>query len=707
MPHQPARRVLLTGLIALSAAISACTPAPSTHAVSPPVHQRGMVQASRDGASGARIMQVVAHPDDDLYFMNPELQQSIDANDQLVSVYVTSGEAQGYNKVPGRKAPKPNVADYAGARRQGLRQAYALMATGDTKAPWSRQASTLRDGTPVEVDALTEHPGIRLVFLGVSQHAVAQGTAANLDLRRLWEDPRAVTRTLAGTGSPVRSSHRVTRAGLIDALVQLMDGYRPTLVRTMDPDPDMQVRNAKHRAHHDQRGYSDHPDHTAVALFTYAALDRYRAPHAVTAFRGYYNERWPQALPARTVRAKADVLNAYGGSPQGCDDKAFGGCGDYDVGRDRSYGTGWLQRTSLRYPTAAPQLRQDADGRLTAFAVLGGQAAMWQETARGSGQWTAPELLVGKGLLPGLTASPTRDGRWQLFAERITALGAGATGNRREIVTTAQTHRGGPFGAWVSLGTSDRDPERGRRVGGPVVTRGADGTTWLFARTWAKGVSVRSERPDGTWSNWSDLGGAEVQEGLSAVTDAGGIVHVFGAGHHTVRHWAQRTPGGPFVVVPTGLPAPADPPTALARPDGSLLLAFREAGTARVLVRTLPAGGGAWRDEHADLGSRGYGPLALESIPGGVLLAARNNDGGTSLVTLGAGGTPGWSTVPGAVVGAVSLATDSGDRPVLARLAPDATLRVQAVPASQPAEQGESARTTEAASRGSQFIRVR
>ncbi|MEV6551069.1 PIG-L family deacetylase [Streptomyces sp. NPDC051597] len=643
-------------------------------------------------------MQVLAHPDDDLYFMNPELQQSIDANDQLISVYVTSGEAQGLNKVPGRKSPKPNVADYAGARRQGLRQAYALMATGDPKTPWSRQATALPDGTLIEVDALSHHPGIRLAFLGVSQHSPTHGSTPDLDLRHLWEDPHTVTRTLVGTGSPAHTSHTVTRASLIAALTHLMDSYRPTLVRTMDPDPDMQVRDAKHRAHHDQRGYSDHPDHTTVALFTYAALDRYRAPHAVTAFRGYYNERWPQALPAQIVRDKADVLNAYGGSPQSCDEKALGGCGDYDVGRDRSYGTGWLQRTSLRYPTAAPQLRQDADGRLTAFAVLNGQAALWQETAPGSGQWTAPTFLAGSGLLPGLTASSTQDGRLQLFAERITALGARATDNRREIVMAQQTRRGGPFGAWVSLGTPDRDPEHGRRVGGPVVTRGADGTTWLFARNWAKGVSVRSQRPDGTWSNWSDLGGAEVQEGLSAVTDTRGIVHVFGAGHHTVRHWAQRYPGGPFAVVPTGLPAPADPPAALARPDGSLLLAFRQAGNARVLVRTLPAGGGVWRDEHVDLGSRGYGPLTLSPVPDGVLLATRNNDGGTSLVLLDTGRAERWSTVPGAVVGAVSLATDSANRPVLARLAPDATLRIQAVPEHGPAEQGDRQRTTEAAS---------
>ncbi|MEV0371738.1 PIG-L family deacetylase [Streptomyces sp. NPDC050636] len=677
MRSQPTRRTVVAGLVTLAAA--GCSSA--TRTVSLPSAQRSAVAAAEDGKSGGRVMQILAHPDDDLYFMNPDLQQTIGANDQLVSVYLNCGETGGRNKVPGRPQPKPHLAAYAGARRQGLRQAYALMATGNAHMRWGMQATALPDGTLIEVNTLAGHPGIQLIFLGVRQHS-ASGRGHKRGLRDLWADPTMVTSTLVSTGSPVRASHKVTRSGLIDALVHLLDRYQPTLVRTMDPDPDMQVHDRRHRVHHDQPGYSDHPDHTAAALFTYAALERYKGPgnsrlYAVTAYRGYYNERWPDNLPAQIIRTKADVLNAYGGSPDSCDFP--GGCGDYDVGQDRSYRTGWLQRTSLRYPTAAPQMRQAPDGRLTAFAVLAGQAAMWQETGRGSGTWTAPKLLGGDGLLPGLSVSLTEDGCWQLFAERITALGPGPKDNRREIVMTEQRHKGGPFGAWTSLGNPDRDPDHGRRVGGPVVARGADGTTWLFVRNWAKTVSARQRRTDGSWTGWRDLGGAAVQEGLSTVTDARGRVHVFGSGHTTIHHWAQEHTGGEFAFLRTGLPSPADPPTALARPDGSVLLAFREAKSARPLVHRLPADGGAWRSERVDLAARGYGTLALRPVDDGVLLAARNNDGSTSLATLGAVHAPRWSTITGAVVGAASLATDAANRPVLARLAPDATLKTSLV----------------------------
>ncbi|WP_331446779.1 PIG-L family deacetylase [Streptomyces xanthochromogenes] len=670
----PGRRTVVGGLLALSAA--ACSPGSGSDKPSKP--DRADVSADQDGHSGARVMQIVAHPDDDLYFMNPELAQSIAANDQLISVYLNCGETGGVNKVPGsRTAPKPDVAAYAGARRQGLRQAYAYMATGKAKRPWKTEALTLPDGTQVELDTLDGHPGLQLVFLGIRQHT-SYGSGPSQGLPELWADPSIVTSTLVSTGSPVRDSHKVTRDSVIAALAHLLDRYRPTLVRTMDPDPDMQVHDAAHRAHHDQPGYSDHPDHTATALFTLAALDRYQGPgqgrpYSVVSYRGYYNERWPQNLPEELVRAKADVLNVYGGSPDGC---AFAaGCGDYDVGKDRSYGTGWLQRTSVRRP-AAPALHLDGEGRLTAFAVLGGRPALWRENAKGGGTWPEPVLFGADRLLPGLSANLTRDGRWQLFAQRIASLGPSPSQNTREIVTTEQRTANGPFGAWSGLGNPERDPDHGRRVGAPVVARDGDGQAVVFVRTWSKGIAMRRQQSDGRWSAWRDLGGAEVQEGLTAVTDALGRVHVLASGHDTVHHWTQDEPGGAFALSPTGLPAPADPPTATAGPDGTLTVAFREASTSRPLLGRLPGGEGTWRIEHPGLSARGYGPLAVLAHGDEILLAARNNNGTTSTATWRPGGKARWTTVPHPVAGTQVLASDAQNRPVLAHLSPDATLRI-------------------------------
>ncbi|MCX4527147.1 MULTISPECIES: PIG-L family deacetylase [unclassified Streptomyces] len=691
-PPRPTRRAVIAGLIvaASAAATAGCTSdakprTKATHEPSPKVTATGReaVTRAQDGTSGARVMQIVAHPDDDLYFINPEVRQSIQDNDLVVSVYVTSGESGGVNKIPGSKTPpKPDIPGYAGSRRQGLRQAYALMATKNAHAPWEVKVQTLPDGTQIEVDVLVDHPGVRLVFLGVGQHGPRVRGVSNA-LPRMWADPEASTSTLIATGSPVTATHEVTREGLIANLAALLDEYKPTLVRTLDPDPDMQAHDSKHRPHHDQPGYSDHPDHTATALFTYAALERYKGPgdgrsYAVMSYRGYYNERWPDNLPPQIVNNKAEALNAYGGSPDSC--QFVAGCGDYDVARNRSKGTGWLQRTSQRQSTAAPRIQQAPDGRLTAFGVLGGQAAMWQESAPGSGKWGKPTMLGGDGLLPGLAAVLTKDGRWQLYSQRVAGLGPGARENLRELVMAEQQKSGGPFGAWSSLGNPEKDPEHGRRVGAPVVAIAGNGTVHLFARNWSKGVSTRSRVGDGAWSGWRDLGGADVQEGLTATTDTQGRVHLLAAGHDTVHHWTHDRPEQELAPVRTGLPAPADPPTVLARPDGSLLLVFRQQKTARPQAYGRRVDGGDWTDHKLDLAGRGYGPLALHPVREGVLLAARNNEGGTSLATLETSETPRWSSIKGATVGQVSLASDSADRPVLARLAPDATLTTVRIP---------------------------
>ncbi|MFD8996772.1 PIG-L family deacetylase [Streptomyces abikoensis] len=672
------RRTVLTGLLALAVAgCSTGTPHSSSTA-------QGDVAADRSNGA-VTTLQIVAHPDDDLYFMNPDVNQSIGGQHRVVSVYFTSGEANGINKVPGSKdQPRKDFAGYAGARQQGLRQAYAFMATGNAHAEWKRGALELPGGLKAETDSLADNPAVTLVFLGVAQHTQDRPGQPDVRVSTLWSNPKAKSENRVATGSTVTEARSLTKAQVTDALTGVLDRFKPTLVRTMDLDPDMQVHDEANRLHHDQRGYSDHPDHTAVAQFTYAALQRYKGPgngrhYVVAAYRGYYNERWPRNLPVSVVRRKADVLNVYGGEPGSCGFAA--GCGDYDVGKDRSYGTGWMQRTSPRYPGNATWMLPGPDGRLTAFGVLDQQAAMWQETAPGSGTWDGPKLLGGGQLLPTLTASLTKDGRWQLFAERIAGLGVKPEENRREIVTVEQRSKGGAFGGWTSLGNPETDPTRGRRVGAPVVARNADGSLQLFARNWAKGVATRQQQPDGSWSPWTDLPEAEVQEGLTAITDAKGRVHLFGAGHDTVSHWEQQTPGGPFSLDRSNLPASVDPPAALAKRDGSVQLVFREAKSTNIVAYRLPPGGGTWQRENVDLAGRGFGALSLLAAPSGgdgTLIAARNNDGSTSLVTIGAGGNraPRWSTVPGAVVGTAALATSSGsgDKPLLGWLGPDGKL---------------------------------
>lgn len=105
-------------------------------------------------ARRALLMQILAHPDDDLYFMNPDTRRALDAGTPLVCVYLTAGEADGLNKVPGRPRPAPDKAAYASARHQGLRQAYATLLGLEKFTPWEISVAELADGHRAEVNTL-------------------------------------------------------------------------------------------------------------------------------------------------------------------------------------------------------------------------------------------------------------------------------------------------------------------------------------------------------------------------------------------------------------------------------------------------------------------------------------------------------------------------------------------------------------------------
>lgn len=107
----------------------------------------------RPSVTGGTVLQVVAHPDDDLFFMNPDLSRSISTGVKVATVYLTSGESDGRNEAHSPHLQDParpaDHAAYAEARQNGIRAAYAQMATGDRTSAWQRTSvPTAAWGTP-------------------------------------------------------------------------------------------------------------------------------------------------------------------------------------------------------------------------------------------------------------------------------------------------------------------------------------------------------------------------------------------------------------------------------------------------------------------------------------------------------------------------------------------------------------------------------
>jgi hypothetical protein len=619
-------------------------------------------------------LSIVAHPDDDLYFLNPGVSLAIGhGTADVVNVVVTAAEGDGRNidtAAPDRAATPVDYAGYATARHHGLRRAYARMAGRPVDSPW-RQALVTAGGLTVEHSVLTADPRVQLYFLNVAHTNDSAGDGQNT-LVPLWDGRLDRTPTLPTRDLPA-PVQQVTRDGLIACLVELLRRHRPAVIRTLDPDPE-----------HDwgQTAYvvSDHPEHTAVARFTIAAAQAYaestRATPVVEHYRGYANRYWPRNLSLAARTEKASYLRTYAGA-DGVPCPAHD-CGDYQLGTD-PYRSTHIYSTAERYGPSATWLARGGDGALIATAALAGQVAVWSESAPGSGRWTGPQLLDGGWITPALTLAAGGDGRTHLAGLRRTEH---AGGDVTIDVVHAVRDRTGAFAGWRSLDGPDAghpDRRRQREVGVPAVTADGTGRLWVFARNYQGTLSARREDPAGGWAPWQTLGGGLLQDSPTALTTRAGLVEVLVPGKRFVYRWRQRRAGGPLLAdqAPRSTPVATNGLHAVESGGGRVCLYYRQADTAAVLAYREAANLTGWPGGPEDLGGQdGTGPVAtagrLDAGAGGAVLAYRNGRHTTTVAL------PHVShRLPGPIAGAPAVAADHGGRLVLAVLGQDGRLHVK------------------------------
>ncbi|MEV6670137.1 PIG-L family deacetylase [Streptomyces sp. NPDC051162] len=685
------RRTALAGLAATSLAVAAgCSSGGGAHkpkaAASPIRAVDPHATQSFSGVKNPLLLQVMAHPDDDLFFMNPDALHIVESGVPVVSVYVTAGEAVGQNWIEGMPKGKPDKAGYSSARHQGLRQAYAEMLGVDKFTGWKKSVLDLGNGVQAETNELSNgNRRAQLVFLNI-----AMLSAHEMRLPLLWERPSAEMQSMVATGSPCTTVSKYTHGTLVDTLAGIMDRFKPSVIHTMDPDPDYQVHDATHPKDNDYGACSDHRDHTPTALFTWKAMSQWVAdatkrdghtPRFVTtAFRGYYNQRWPHNLPPEVVEQKHRLVEAYGGDPKWeCGNPA--GCGDYGQGGDRPIKNrkGWIRSTHYRYEGATTAPDTDKSGRLEAYGVLGLQAVRWQETSAGSGRWGDPQNLGGGPLAPALASVKDTAGRRLLFGLRFSALAGQGRPDTREIVVLEQ---GSPDGAfkddWKPLGNPEHKADRGRRVGMPAAIATPDGRVHLFVRNAGKGVSSRVREADGKWGKWQSLHGQEIQDGLTVTLDQDKRVHVFGTGRDTVHHWSQDAPDKPVRAMPLkGLPQPGGLPGATLDPDGRLAVVYRTPEAVQPSVyRFKPGSDDVATTELKEFS--GYGPLdahtlAVRGASDTVTVLGRAVDGKLQVVDAGSGDASPRTAPDQVAVGTAAVLTDGGHQLCVVAMGTDAS----------------------------------
>ncbi|MEU6756623.1 PIG-L family deacetylase [Streptomyces sp. NPDC046685] len=627
----------------------------------------------RASVTEGSVLQVVAHPDDDLFFMNPDLSRSISTGIKVTTVYLTSGESDGRNE-----AHSPHLDDaagpadraaYAEARQNGIRAAYAEMATGVRSSAWKRKAVPTVGGGSAEVDVLVARPEVQLVWMQLREARSISGDNPD-SLRGLWDGRIPALEAQLTSGTPVKRSFSYTKDQAVNAIASVFAMYRPTTIRTQDPTPGRAQGGG---------AFLDHQDHMYGARFVQAAALRYaqstERPHfSVQNYVSYPNSSLPPTLDPLTAEEKLGYLKTYAwtdhqdwcGSPAGCGDRKTA---------TRPTGAGWSQTIRYSRGESTSWMTEGVAGRLWAFTVLDGRMAYWSRSGP-QAPWQGPRFLPGAGIDTGATTARLPDGRIAVFATR-TALGATPQDYGRDVVYAVQDAPDGAFGPWQSLGTPDAVDRAGTSaISAPAVAVDPTGRMTVYVRDSARTLRDRAQStPAGAFGAWQTLGGAALQGDPVTATDGSGRVHVYAATAGTVLAWIRRTPDAPLAgPVPTGLPPTTGPLSVSPEGDG-VRLYFRRPGTGTVGTILADAGGAAptFSPVTEAGGQAGYGAVGVA----GRMLAGRAGDGTVGVAGVdGVDGPSSWSGSRMLYTGAPAGVAESVGASVAAALGLDAELHL-------------------------------
>ena len=584
------------------------------------------------GPASPVAVQVVAHQDDDLLFMNPDVRDEVRSGRPTVTVFLTSGEA--------------GVADgsrYAADRQAGTRAGYARMA--GVPDDWTGEALSIDRDHQVELYALRARPQVRVVFVDLPEDSDGHADGGRHALTRLWQDrtESVRVRTVVPTGAQVHRAFGYTRRDVLETLLALFTRYRPTVVRTQDTTPDP--------AYPQWLPWHDHPDHVVAARFTEEAAADYRASagqprFALVNYRDYNTERAPANLGPDQQRLKVEDFAAYLKH-----DRLASNRGSYDR---------WPRRRYYRWPRGTTWATVDRAGGVHAFAVLAGRLTGWSR--RADGTWSGPDDLGDPGgdLAPAVTAAQT-------------ATGPVVCARRLDDDTVAC--RDGA--RWTGLGSPNDQANQGSRsdLGLPVLAARADGRLVLVVRRGGGGISRRDQVRPGEWgSGWTSLPGPDPRDGLATAPGADGDVDVLAStGTEVVRVPArdgvqrldgQRPAGPPVAVCPAG-------------GDRRVTVLYPVADTGE-LASTPRTGDGPWSKPAVFPGPGEPGGPAAVDLAGRVAVVGRGVGGRVAFTeqTTPGGAFPGWSDLGGATVDYPTAVVDRSGALVVLAVGPDGRLQV-------------------------------
>jgi len=230
-------------------------------------------------------MNFVAHEDDDILFMNPDVINDIKAGHCVWTVYLTAGDAG-------------SGSYYWLGRQQGAEAAYAAMI--GVPDIWVQRIVKLSDNEYITIAKPRSNNQIALIFMNLPDGGLkGQGfnTTGYESLARL--EAKQI-KTLHSVDH--QSSYTSTQ--LEDALSALLHTYQPTLIRT--------------QSNFVSKVYPDHSDHMAVGRYVQKVYHRYEADQyngqltiPIKYYIGYPVHQMPQNEFGSDLELETTAFTAY------------------------------------------------------------------------------------------------------------------------------------------------------------------------------------------------------------------------------------------------------------------------------------------------------------------------------------------------------------------------------------------------------------
>lgn len=235
---------------------------------------------------GPTVVQTIAHQDDDLLFMNPDLVKDIRDKRCIRTIYLTAGDAG-------------SGSFYWLGREKGAEHAYSAM-LGSVQI-WVERTVKLKTGQFVTIASPRGNQNIQLIFMHLPDGNLnGRGFPGNgfASIEKLYNGSIRRISSVDGQSSYSRSE-------LINSLAELLEIYRPTVIRTQSSlDPD----SKRH----------DHSDHITVGRLTQSAYETFEKQVyqnevviPIEFYTGYANADQPANVSGEELEDKDRIFSGY------------------------------------------------------------------------------------------------------------------------------------------------------------------------------------------------------------------------------------------------------------------------------------------------------------------------------------------------------------------------------------------------------------